>query len=424
VTRRGAPAARRGAPSRLLPPPAALCHNRGMPTTADVVVVGGGANGASTAFHLTALGVRDVVLLERGQLAAGATGKSGALVRMHYTNAAESRLAVESLKVFRDFDAIVGGDCGFEPVGFVQLVGRGYERALARNVAMQRDLGIDTRVVAHGDLLRLLPGVRLDDVGAGAWEPGSGYADPNATTYAFAEAARRRGADIRTGCEARAIVVERGRVAGVETPAGRIAAPVVVVAAGAWSSALLAPLGLDFGLTPQRVQIAIFRWPPGFAHIHPAVIDAVHHSWFRPEGRAGTLIGVELGVAHADPDRLDEGVDPRYVARCRAALAARLPAFAGATMRGGWAGIIAMSPDGRPVIDRIPSVEGLYAMVGDSGTSFKTSPAIGRCLAEWIVEGKPRTADLTPFRSTRFAEGKPWVDEHHYGRERPLTVSR
>ncbi len=392
--------------------------------TADVVVIGGGANGASAAFSLATLGVRRVVLLERGALGAGATGKSGALVRMHYTNAAESRLAWESLKIFRDFDAVVGGDCGFEPVGFVQIVGPGYESALARNVETQRALGIDTRVVGRDDIARLLPGCRVDDVGAGAWEPGSGFADPNATTFAFAEAARRRGVSIRTGCAARRIVVERGRVSGVDTAAGVIATPVVVLAAGVWSSSLLAPLGLDFGLVPQRVQITVFRWPAGFTRRHPAVIDAIHHSWFRPEGAAGTLIGVELGVAHADPDRFDEGVDAGYVARCRAALTARLPVLAEATMRGGWAGMIAMSPDGRPIIDRIASVAGLYAMLGDSGTSFKTSPAIGRCLAEWIVEGTPRTADLAPFRATRFAEGRPWVDEHHYGRERPLSVSR
>lgn len=92
-------------------------------------------------------------------------------------------------------------------------------------------------------------------------------------------------------------------------------------------------------------------------------------------------------------------------------------------MRGGWAGLIMMSPDGRPIIDQIPSVPGLYGMLGDSGTSFKTAPAIGRCLAEWIVYGKPRTVDLTPFRSTRFAEGQPWHDEDNYGTER-LTISR
>jgi sarcosine oxidase subunit beta len=92
-------------------------------------------------------------------------------------------------------------------------------------------------------------------------------------------------------------------------------------------------------------------------------------------------------------------------------------------MRGGWAGMIMMSPDGRPIIDQIPSIPGLYVMLGDSGTSFKTSPAIGKCLAEWILEGKPRTVDLTPFRAARFAEGRPWVDDDNYGRER-LTISR
>src|SRR5436190_609329 len=304
--------------------------------TADVVVIGGGVNGASTAFHLTTLGVRDVLLLERRHLAAGATGKSGALVRMHYTNDVESRLALESLKVFRDFGAIVGGECGFEPVGFVQLVGPEYRDALRRNVARQQALGI---------------------------------------------------------------------------------------AAGAWAPSLLAPLGLDYGLSPFRIQVAIFRWPAGFAQRHPAVIDATRMSWFRPEGAAATLIGVELGAAHADPEKFDEGVDAAYVARCREALTARLPQFADAPMRGGWAGMIMMSPDGRPIIDRLPAAEGLWAMLGDSGTSFKTAPAIGRCLAEWITAGAPRTADLHPFRASRFVEGGPWTDADHYGGE-GLTVSR
>ncbi len=391
--------------------------------TADVVVVGGGANGTSTAFHLTRLGVRNVLLLERRWLAAGATGKSGSLVRMHYTNEHESRLAFESLKTFRSFHAEVGGDCGFEPVGFVQLVGRGYTDRLARNVAMQQRIGIKTEVIPPEDLPRLLPGVRTDDVGGAAWEPESGYADPNATAFAFAAAAVRAGARVETGREVTRVVVERGRVVAVETREGRVATPVVVLVPGAWARPLLARLGLDFSLQPYRIQIAIFRWPAGLARGHPVVIDAIQKSWMRPEAGAATLIGVELGVGHADPDRYNESVDPEYVAHCREKLAARFPAFASATMRGGWAGMIMMSPDGRPIIDRVPSIDGLYVMVGDSGTSFKTSPAIGRCLAEWIVEGRPRTADLTPFRSTRFAEGKPWIDESNYGSER-LTISR
>ena len=392
-------------------------------TSADVVIIGGGVNGASVAFNLARLGVRRVVLLERRHLGAGASGKSGSLVRMHYTNEAESRLAWESLKVFRNFDAVVGGDCGFEAPGFVQIVDPAHADALRANVAMQQRLGIDTRLVSREELTEISPDLRVDDVGAAAYEPGSGFADPNATTFAFAAAARRLGATIETDCEALRIVTEGGRVAGVETSRGRVAAPVVVAVPGAWAGRLLDPLGLDFGLTPYRIQVSIFRWPEGFTRRHPAVIDSTRSAWIRPEGRAGTLIGVELGAGHADPDKYDEGVDEAYVALCREALATRFPAFERSTMRGGWAGMIMMSPDGRPIIDQIPSVPGLFVMLGDSGTSFKTSPAVGRCLAEWIVKGQPETADLTRFRSTRFAEGQPWIDSTDYGIERP-TISR
>src|SRR5437899_10151354 len=127
---------------------------------ADVVVVGGGVNGASTAYHLATRGMKNVLLLERRHLGAGATGKSGALVRMHYTNEAESRLALESLKIFRDFRNIVGGDCGFEPVGFFQIVGRGWEASLAHTVAVQRAMAIRTEAIRPEELPRRLPGCR------------------------------------------------------------------------------------------------------------------------------------------------------------------------------------------------------------------------------------------------------------------------
>ena len=392
-------------------------------STADVVIIGGGANGTSTAFHLASLGVTRVTLVERRQLAAGATGRSGSLVRMHYTNEPESRLAWESLKVFRNWKHAVGGDCGFEAVGFFAVVPRGYEAAMARNVERQQRLGIETRVVSGEEARSVFPELFAADIGAAAYEPGSGFADPNATAYAFAEAASRLGATIHTGRAATRIVVEHDRVVAVETDQGRIDTPAVVLVPGAWGQRLLDPLGLDFGLVPHRVQVSVFRWPAGFTRRHPVVIDYAHSSWFRPEGDRSTLIGVELGVSHDDPDGFREGVDPEYVGLCRDKLAARVPPFAAATMRGGWSGMVMMSPDGRPIIDQIPSVGGLYVMLGDSGTSFKTSPAIGRCLAEWIVHGKPRLMDLSPFRSSRFAEGQPWVDPDRYGNKRS-TISR
>jgi sarcosine oxidase subunit beta len=389
----------------------------------DVVIVGGGVNGASTAFHLAKAGVRRVTLLERRQIGAGASGKSGALVRMHYTNPHESRLAFESLKVFQHWADVVGGDCGFEATGFLQLIPPEHEAHLRANVAAQQAIGIRTSVISAQEVKELAPEVRTDDLTVAAYEPDSGFADPNATVYGFIEAARRLGVDVRTGVEVTGVRLAAGRVSGVETAGGFIAAETVVLVPGVWADRLLKPLGLDFGLRPHRVQVAVFRWPFGFTRRHPVVIDTIQHCWLRPEGAAGTLIGLEMGVTGTDIDHLDEGVDEDYVALCHQRLSARLPAFAGATMRGGWAGLIMLSPDERPIIDQIPSIPGLFCMLGDSGTSFKTAPAIGRCLAEWISTGHPQLMDLAPFRSTRFAEGKPWQDEHSYG-WRHLTVSR
>ena len=144
---------------------------------------------------------------------------------MHYTNETESRMALESLKVFRNFGEVVGGDCGFEGVGFVQLVGPQYAAALARNVARQQRLGIVTKLITPAEVREILPGCETADVGAAAWEADSGFADPAATAFAFAEGARNRGATIETGVEVLKVLTEGGRVTGVETSAGRIATP-------------------------------------------------------------------------------------------------------------------------------------------------------------------------------------------------------
>jgi sarcosine oxidase subunit beta len=201
----------------------------------------------------------------------------------------------------------------------------------------------------------------------------------------------------------------------------------VFIAAGSRADRLLSPLGLELGLTPWRSQVVVFRWPIEVDHsrTHRVVIDSTQHSWFRPEGASGTLIGAEYGDRRVDPDTFNEAVDQGYVEHARRALAARFPAFEHATMRGAWSGVYMQSPDFHPIIDKIPSVDGLFVMAGDAGTSFKTSPAIGVCLAEWITDGAPALVDLTPFRSTRFAEGKPWVDEFGYSREAPeKTIAR
>lgn len=392
-------------------------------TTADAVIVGGGVNGASAAFQLMRRGAGRVVLLERHYLGAGASGKSGALVRMHYTNEAESRLAFESMKIFQHWGEIVGGSCGLETPGFAQLVAPEYEEALRANVAAQQALGIDTRVISARELHELAPVVNVDDLTYVAYEQGSGYADPLATTYGFARRAQELGAELREHAPVTTIDTRSGRVRGVTLASGdQIAAPVVLVVAGTGASALLAPLGIDLGLTPYRSQVVIFRWPPSVT-AHPVLIDRALGAWLRPEG-SGTLIGAEQGSGPTEDPVGDETIGASYVEVARRTLAHRIPALRDAPMRGGWAGTYTMSPDGRPVVDRFDDPEGLFVMAGDSGTSFKTAPALGQCLAEWIVDGQPRLVDLAPFSASRIAEGRLWNDRHTYGQRGPVTISR
>ncbi|MGI9254287.1 MAG: NAD(P)/FAD-dependent oxidoreductase, partial [Thermomicrobiales bacterium] len=298
--------------------------------------------------------------------------------------------------------------------------------SLRANVADHQALGIDTRVVTREELAEIEPELGTSDLAFAAFEPSSGYADPNATLHGFADAARALGVKIVLSTEATGIKVEHGRVTAVETNRGTIATERVLVAAGSWANRLFGPLGIDLGMEPVRTQVVIFRWPHSIDHSrkHRVVIDAVNHSWIRPVGDHSTLIGAERSIGGVDPDTLDEGVPAHSVNIARDVLALRFPVFKDAIMRGGWAGTYMRSQDGHPIISDWPEIAGLWMMAGDSGSSFKTAPAIGICLAEWMTGGASQLVDLTPFRATRFAEGQLWLDATSYGDDRQLTVSR
>ena len=392
--------------------------------TADVVVIGAGANGCSTAFHLATMGAGKVIVVEQGHLASGASGKSGALVRTSYANEPETRLAVESIKYFSNWQELVGGDCGFQQIGLMTFTPPEYRDRLEARVAMHRELGVNAQLLRPEDARELDPSLYVEDVELVEYEPDSGFADPNATVFSFARAAAALGVEFKLETRAERIVTEGGRVTGVETSAGPIATTTVVVAAGGWANKLFGPLGIDLGLVPIEAQVVVFRWAAERSPRHLTYIDDINQSWMRPIDGNCTLIGSEGGVKLSpDPDAYPEAVRADYIAQCRAALVKRIPAMRHSTMRGNWAGILMFSPDSRPIIDKLPQYEGLFCMTGDSGTSFKTSPAIGKCLAEWVTAGRATTVDLTPFRSTRFAEGQPWVDDYDYGTDRK-TISR
>lgn len=382
---------------------------------AEVVIVGAGIVGLSTAFQLTRRGVRDIVVVERRFVGAGASGKSGAIVRLHYSNEHETRLAIEGLRFFEQWADIVGGDCRFTRTGLFVIAPEASRGDLEANVAMQQGLGVDVRIVDAAEARDYDPNLELEEGAVAAYEPGAGAADAMAACNTLAAAVLRAGVEIRTETTVLGIRHASGRVTGVDTTAGPIDAGSVVVAPGAFAHPLLRPLGIDLPMIPATSRIAIFRWPMDRDPRHPALIDNINGLWLRPIYGDSTLVGAERGVRRVvdEPEHADETIDQAYVDHCRTQLAKRYPVMRHAVSRGGWTGILMRSVDDRPIIGPFEGYEGLVGLVGDSGTSFKTAPAVGRALAELIVDGASET-DLTPFHASRFATGGRWVDEHQY----------
>jgi sarcosine oxidase, subunit beta len=384
--------------------------------TAEVVVVGAGAMGCSIAFHLARAGVRSVTVLDKGGICSGMTYRSGALVRLHYTNEHEARVALCAYRYFHEWPELVGGDCGFVQTGFLMVVGPGDVERLHANVAMLRSLGVETEVVTPEEIREAQPFARVDDIGAAAYEPLSGYADPHKTTMAFAEAARRLGVRFHTGRAVTGLCTRSGRITGVETEHGPIDAETVVVAAGPWAAGLLRTAGVEFPIQPTLAEIAMFRRPAPVTEGHMVYIDRVSGTYFRPQSPRLTFVGAGHGdVRIADPDNLADGISEEQSMLARGRVANRIPAFAGAEPAMGHQGAYDMSPDGKAILDRAPGVSGLFIVGGFSGTGFKKSPAIGLLMSELITEGATRTVDIRPFRLSRFAEGDEIRGPNEYG---------
>ncbi|HKV54357.1 MAG TPA: FAD-dependent oxidoreductase, partial [Candidatus Binataceae bacterium] len=376
-----------------------------MPSSSSqrVIVVGAGVVGCSLAFHLARARAR-VTIYGQSEVCSGMSARSGALLRMHYTFAPEADLAWKSLRYFRDWDRIVGGECGFVRTGFALIVGPDNVDRLRNNAAMMRNLGIDVEICDGSRLQRIDPFVSLVDVALAAYEPQSGYADPVATTRSFAAAAERLGADFRPHTPISEIVATNGRMVVREASGHTSEVSAVGVAAGPWTDRLLAPLGAAIGIKAERAQVAFFGRDRTTQHL--AYIDCITGSYFRPHGSGLTLVGMGAWrpEAEPDPDSFRESNDPGFLEETRRRLGHRIPAMHDAPYVRGHAGVYDVTPDSRPVLGRVPGFSDLYVAAGFSGTGFKTAPAVGAAMAELILTG--RTADLGPFDFERIRSGR------------------
>jgi glycine/D-amino acid oxidase-like deaminating enzyme len=377
-------------------------------TSADVVVVGGGLEGTATAWSLARRGVTDVVVCERETVGSGGTGKSSGIVRCHYGVSSLAAMANAGLELFEQAEEVLGADVGFRRTGYVVGVGEPNVEALRASLANQRSLGVQTEEIDRAEVARMWPAADLSDFAAFGWEARGGYGDAYQTAQAFAAAARRMGVRIRQGTRVAEVLTAAGRATGVRLADGStIDAGTVVVAAGPWSVGLVAPLGIDLPIRVHREAIVLLDPGVDLGPV-PVFSDLVSLQYIRSEGGGQLLFGNSdlSALEPADPDGYLNRATDDFLEMAVEKVAHRFPGLEDASVAGTYAGCYDVTPDFNPVVSETP-VGSLLVAAGFSGHGFKISPAVGRLVADLVVDGKSSDADVpeSDFRLSRFAEG-------------------
>ena len=381
----------------------------------SVIVIGGGSSGCSIAYNLASRG-KKVRLIERGSIASGNTGKSSALVRTHYSNELISSMALYSIKEFMNFSYI--GYSGFTKTGMVFPFNGVNVDTARENFKMLRGLGIDEQEIPVEKVREFFPDIDSSDFDYILYEPDSGYADPVATSNAYASAAVKYGAEIITGRSVTNIVAVNGKTT-VETDRGEsYNADAVVMATNVWTNKLLNKAGIAEGdLLPIYASVhdtIYLRRPEIYKGIKPTLWDPQKSAYYKMEGTSVTAIGSLdplIDRAKFDPDGdVENHINDEYIEKYLEKLTERLPGMENASVISTVSGLYDMSPDGQAIIDSLSEIglKNVYVCAGLSGHGFKLSPAYGRIVADMLTLQDPDKApfDWHYFSADRFRKGK------------------
>jgi glycine/D-amino acid oxidase-like deaminating enzyme len=426
-----------------------------LPERCDVVVIGGGIIGVSTALALAQKGV-SVTLCEKGHIAGEQSSRNWGWVRKTARDEREIPLILESLRMWDGMNDVVGAETGFRKCGIL------FAARTDADLAQQEDwlrraapYQIGARMIDAAEVERLIPGGTVTFKG-GLYTPSDGRAEPQKAAPAIAAAARRLGATVLAQCAVRGLDIAAGRVTGVVTELGRIACDAVVLAGGAWSRLFAGSLGLR--LPQLKVLSSVMRTAPlqglpetsawigdvafrkrldggysianGHGNVVPIVPDtfqfmreflpALRADWkalrprlngrFLTEARTPKRWSLDEASPFEAVRTLDPAPDAGINARVEAKLKVAFPGFSGMKVEQHWAGLIDVTPDAVPVISNVDSLPGLIIATGFSGHGFGIGPAAGRLAAD-LATGAPPIVDPTPFRFSRFSDGSPIVVE-------------
>lgn len=377
-----------------------------MPETYDVVVVGGGVMGASTAYHLAGRGLGRILLLERETLCAGSTGRSVASVDLLAHHPCAAKLQMRSLRAFQNARELYGDECGWVQTGMALLVGGQAVAGLRRVAEVVEAAGGRMVLLTPAEFAHLEPAAKCDDAALISWAPEGGYVDPALLTLTLVNAARRLGVTLRQDDPAMELCREGDRVSGLRTRTGEISAGAVVVAAGPWTAGLLRQSSLDVPLRPNRHSVAVLAGP---AEVLPrvSILDGLHLIYARPESGGQTVCGsLDEAIGNDWVHAEDECPTPslEYASWVAERMVARYPGLERGEVRKRWSGLVTMSPDSHPLLGPLP-LAGLYCACGFSGQGMKIAPAVGEAMAGLVAGDAASAALLHPLRPSRFAEG-------------------
>src|SRR5499433_1096646 len=376
--------------------------------TAEVVIIGGGIVGSSIAYHLTAAGCKNVLVIERESAQGkGSTGKSMGGVRAQFATPVNIQMSLYSIPFYARFDDVMGHPSGYKSQGYLFVATRqAHLDYLRANFERQRALGLKTAQLVDADYItKMLPQLRSDDILGGSFCPTDGFVDPYSVMTGFITKAVDQGTTLWKNCEVTGISTDEHRIAGVKTTKGDVATRTVVNAAGAWAAQVAKFVGVELPVEPLRRMLVPSEPFNDFPHSSPMIIDMTNGFHFRPEGRGFLL-------AWNDPEEtpgFKTDFENSFIEKILTRAADRVPVFENMAVnpKRAWAGLYEMTPDHHAVLGPVAEVPGFFLANGFSGHGVMHAPATGKIVSDLVLTGKTNVVDdASVLGFQRFAKGQ------------------